>query len=581
MARDVYDLVTGGEDAEERKPYFERKDEELEQRIAQAKEYGPGSVFGEYYDGKKFSEDAARRLFDKNVKSGLHYQMSYRGSAPIDQYEWRQRLEKTVEGHRQVAANGFVAKTPQEGFQYLFHQSRGSLADSALNRLESPETALRHSKAVAERMYELGYEPKEIQTAMLEADPQMAGWSLDSVWSSTRDIAKSYLNESLAGLKDADRRPALEARRQQIAAWREAHGVSPQDRRAPGDYLLAQDPTAGKFPDQDLAEVLSRIGHDPSWQQAWQERLDAARRGANTVWENGYEAKSAGEKFQYLLNERVREHGDKTVDRVKKPYTTLRISREIANELYVNGYGPKEIRDAFRAHDPTMVGLESAASHSGYYREDMSKRYLDLVMNETHTDELRQQREALVQWRLAHGVPLDDRRSPQEYMQGMGKRVADELETRPTLEPDAKGEFLRQVGEQVKATWKDTPNAGFRDATGLPPTESIALRMHGAGFTQQEINEAIRFGDPAITELSNEDKEIYIQSNITPLLESEQARQFRNSMDYWRERLNIPIEIRRFDRLERLDTAPQRDHLKDLEDDTIQPGLDDSLFDDF
>ena len=295
--------------------------------------------------------------------------MSRRSDAPALKYEWQQRLNMAETTHQKVIDNSYVAATPREKLQYLVQQHRLNLNDdSKLNRLYNPESALYASQKATQEMHKAGYSKNEIKEALSESDPQMAGWSTKDILF-TKDIAKSYLKEAMADLKNPNRGYFLDQERDRITAWRAEHNIDVNDRRTPKEY---DDAITGRL--QTSKQLYERSTPQTHFDRDFEHQAE----------------------FMRLLGHEYSVHGEKVqaweAD-PQQPHAAESITQRIACRMYVAGFEREEIHEAIRTFDIKTEGWSEIALNQ--YFQNQINPVLDAVEPD---------RQQMSLWKQQHGI---------------------------------------------------------------------------------------------------------------------------------------------------------------------------------
>lgn len=119
---------------------------------------------------------------------------------------------------------------------------------------------------------------------------------------------------------------------------------------------------------------------------------------------------------------------------------------------------------------------------------------------------------------------------------------------------DADGEYLRQLGEQIRLTGRQGLSASKEECKEheVSSDQLIAGRMYIAGHNQQDILTAVEKYSPHIADKGQLAKQDYIQSDIEPVVDNTFVRANRTMMQEIKISEKIPTDIKRFDCLERI-----------------------------
>lgn len=362
-----------------------------------------------------------------------------------------------------------------------------------------------------------------------------------------------------------------EAERDQLIKGQSSHMVYELDKVRGNDHA------------KEVTEVLSKRGDDVEHRQQWQQRFAAAKEVAREVENNQYQAATAAEQLQYGLAEKSAAlGGDDALDRVYDPHQALETGRELANDLTIRGYADEEIRAAFHEVDPQITGMGFRSGPSSHGQEDVTLRYFGSVMRDVRSPEVDQEKTRVMEWRFEHEIAPDDRRLPEEHILIGARDIEAKFSQSPEMQPEtAQAEYMRQLGVAANTHGKDILKSDFRDEHDYPLSQGIGLRMYGTGWSKAEIENSVVKYDPTITRLSGSEKQAFVDEQITPLLDSRLADEYRQAFDNWRDRFQIPETTRRFDSFNKSQVQPEADLTEEESASDNSPSLDDDLYDDF
>ena len=79
--------------------------------------------------------------------------------------------------------------------------------------------------------------------------------------------------------------------------------------------------------------------------------------------------------------------------------------------------------------------------------------------------------------------------------------------------------------------------------------KTIAFKMYGAGYSKEEVSQAVRQGSPNTANLSAKESHMYIHQQIHPVLEDQKSQELRATVNKVREQDGIEPQERRLDQL--------------------------------
>jgi hypothetical protein len=293
----------------------------------------------------------------------------------------------------------------------------------------------------------------------------------------------------------------------------------------------------------DLAANLSKLGNSEKARAALMDARNAALEKPELVAKKDFVPESIREHYQVLVANQ-HQANEKAFDRLHNPQASLHQTKTIASTLYRLGYDQTDIAELLAKDGMEVQGVTSRKVINAYVKEVTGS-----LSNH------QQERTALATWREAHGIAQGDRREPKYALYGLSKQLSSQLKSEPDRELPVSAEFLRQYGELAKVHGPRLLEPAFRDARGGQPVRSIVGKLYGAGYSKAEIVHALDTAHPSLQELAVSDRKRVAEGMWSTALRTGRPQQLRQEIDSWRHHHGVAADIRRFDRLERINAG--------------------------
>ncbi|NEZ61040.1 hypothetical protein [Adonisia turfae] len=335
---------------------------------------------------------------------------------------------------------------------------------------------------------------------------------------------------------------------------------------------------------EETAALISKAADESENHALWVKNIQLAQVVAKQVENDKFVVEVAGDRYLYEMGRRTAGKDLRSMDPLYHPEEMLRIEQDTIRSMYVLGFEPSEIRESMKDLSPQARIL----SEGSWFSRNDQQFYVDEITQDFDNFHIRQSlnedRAKLEQWRIDHYVPLNDRRTPQEYLLAEARQTASLAEKLPEAELNSQREFQRLLIKEIDNNNLDILREDFTIRDEYTLSRSIGRTMYAAGFNEREVTDAATDKFPPIAAWNEGNKQQWADS-LAEDLTSERTQTWRQMVDSYRAQYNIPSSIRRMDRLDAyVDTQRQRLAAPEHDDHSSQstePILDEGLYDDY